>query len=338
MVGEVRKVPLDKLKLRFTTRRDLGDIISLIESAGKYGIRDPLIVSETEDGFYEVIDGLRRYLAAKEAGLEYVPVNVLGRDVDFDEKVQVVWESDRLKKMLTVDERAIVVSASVDRHGVREAARRLKIPKSTAETLAKAGKVFAAVWRSVRGSDSNQTKLRFKVNVKLAEAIARKLLDLGYGKEKFEETASKLYLSLSKLPVNLALLVLDRWAQNPSFEKIDRLIEECKGLGGIHRFKPVKIDERVPIESDSENSYEELLVGCGYDSRHSYEVSSEVSLKLVDFMDGYEAVSGFLCPRCGQPVRCRVCGAIVNCLCGYPHQSVRGRKYKYARSVIHEES
>jgi len=337
MANGFKRVPLDKLRVRFTARRDLGDMNSLIESAGRHGIREPLIVSETEDGFYEVIDGLRRYLAAREAGLGYVPVNVLGRDVDFDEKVQVVWESDRLKKMLTVDERAIIVSASVDRHGVREAARRLKIPKSTTETLAKAGKVFAAVWRSVRGSDSNQAKLGFKVNVKLAEAIARKLLDLAYGKEEFDEAAAKLYLSLSKLPVNLALLILDRWAQSPSFENIDRLIEECKGLGDVHRFKPVKIDERVPIESGSESSYEELLVGCGYDSRRSYEVSSEVSLKLVDFKDGYEAVSSFLCPRCGQPVRCRVCGAIVNCLCGYPHQSVRDRKYRYARLTVDEE-
>ena len=54
-------------------------------------------------------------------------------------------------------------------------------------------------------------------------------------------------------------------------------------------------------------------------------------------MDGYESVSGFLCPRCGQPIRCRVCGAIVDCLCGYPHKSVRSRRYRYARLTVNEE-
>jgi|GEM_PF-1204251 len=337
MASDFKIVPLDKLQVRFTARRDLGDMNSLIESASKHGIRDPLIVSETEDEAYVVIDGHRRYLAAKEAGLREVPVNILGRDVDFDKVLQVVWEEDELKKKLTLDERAIIVKASVERLGVREAARRLRIPKSTAEALAKAGKVFMAVWRSVQRSDDDKSKIRFKVNVKLAEAIARKLLEKGYSREEFEEAASKLYFSLSEQPMSVALLVLERWAENPSLENIDKLVEECRGLVKAYRFKPASIDERVPIESSLKSSYEELLVKCGYDPSHSYKASGEVSLKLVDFMDGYEALSGFLCPRCGQPIRCRVCGAIVNCLCGYPHISVRSRRYRYARLTISEE-
>jgi len=337
MTGDFRRVPLNKLQVRFTARRDFGDMHSLIESVSKHGIRDPLIVSETEDGAYVVIDGHRRYLAAKEAGLREVPVNVLGRDMDFDKVLQVVWEEDELKKKLTNDERAIIVNASVERLGVREAARRLRIPKSTAETLSKAGKVFMAVWRSVQRSDKDESKIRFKVNVKLAEAIARKLLEKGYSREEFDEAASKLYFSLSEQPLSIASLVLERWAENPSLENIDKLIEECRGLVKTYRFKPVSIDERVPIESSLKSSYEELLVKCGYDPRRSYKASSEVSLKLLDFMDGYEFVSGFLCPRCGQPVRCRVCGAIANCLCGYPHKSVRSRRYRYARLTVNEE-
>ena len=194
-----------------------------------------------------------------------------------------------------------------------------------------------AVWRSVQRSDKDESKIRLKVNVKLAEAIARKLLEKGYSREEFEEAASKLYFSLSEQPLSIALLILERWAENPSLENIDKLIEECKGLAKTYRFKPATIDERVPIESSLKSSYEELLVKCGYDLRRSYEASGEVSLKLVDFMDSYEFVSGFLCPRCGQPVRCRVCGAIVNCLCGYPHKSVRSRRYRYARLTVNEE-
>jgi len=336
MAEEFKKVSLDELRFRFKVRRDPGDIGSLAESISKHGIHEPLIVSEAEDGGYEVIDGLRRCLAAKEAGLREVPIHIVGKNLGFYEFLLIMWEQDKEKKKLTLDEKAAIVSVFVDEFGVRKTARKLRIPKSTVETLAKAGRVFLSVQKTVQPSDG-KSQLKIRVNVKLAEVIARRLQSLGYSGERFEDTAARLYLALSGLPTKTALLVLDKWVQNPSLENIDELINECRSLGEVYRFKPAKIDERVPIESGSESSYEELLVGCGYGSRHSYEISSEVSLKLVDFKDGYEAVSGFLCPRCGQPVRCRVCGAIVNCLCGYPHQSVRGRKYRYARSVIHEE-
>jgi len=265
-----------------------------------------------------------------------VPINIVGRNLGFYEFLLIMWEQDKEKKKLALDKKAAIVSVFVDEFSVRKTARKLRIPKSTAETLAKAGRVFLAVQKTVQPSD-DRSKLKIRVNVKLAEVIARRLQSLGYTGERFEDAVARLYLTLSRLPTKTALLVLDKWVQNPSLENIDELIDECRSLGEVYRFKPVKIDERVPIESGSESSYEELLVRCGYDYKHSYNVSSEISLKLVDFRDGYEAVSGFLCPRCGQPVRYRVCGAIVNCLYGYPHQSVRSRKYKYARLTVNEE-
>lgn len=338
MAGEFKKIPLDRLQPKLITRRDLGDLDSLAESISRRGILEPLLVSEAGDGSYEVIDGLRRYLAAQIAGLEDVPVSIIGKDVDLYEALEIIWEEDKFKKKLRVDEKSLIVTVFVDRYGVREASRRLKMPKSTVETLAKAGRVFSAVWKSVRASDSQINQLKFKVNVKLAEAVARKLSNLDYSRDRFREVAAKLYLSLSSLPTKIALQSLDKWFEKPDLDKINELINEFKNATGASRFKPLKIHERVPIDVSLKTSYEELLIKCGYDSKSSYDVSGEASFKIVDFKDGYGAVSGFLCLRCGQPVRCRVCGAVVNCLCGYPHSSVKGRRYRYVRLMEREES
>lgn len=338
MKNQVQVTSPDKLRPKLITRRDIGDLNKLAESINEYGIVEPLIVSETVNGNYEIIDGLRRYLAAQLAGIQYVPVRIIGRNIDLYEALELIWNLDILKKKLTADEKALIATILVNKYGIREASRKLKIPRSTVETLDKAGRVFSAIWRNVRTSDTILGGPKLKVNVKIAEAIARKLSGAGYTSDDFDELAVRLYLSLSPLPTKIAVQVLNEWAKNPDINNIDKLINEFRNKTRIHNLKPVDICERIPIEASKGASYDELLIRCGYESKNVYDVSNEAYLKIIGFKEEYRELSGFQCPRCGEPIRCRVCGAIVNCLCGYPHSSVRNRRYKYVKVTTHEES
>lgn len=62
--------------------RESEKYVSLRDSISRMGILNPISVREKKDpegkGYFEICDGLHRYSSAKDAGLEIIPVNVLG--------------------------------------------------------------------------------------------------------------------------------------------------------------------------------------------------------------------------------------------------------------------
>jgi len=59
------------------TEFDAGEMASLVESVKHYGILQPLLVTIADGGIYVLIAGERRLRAAREAGLEEVPVVIV---------------------------------------------------------------------------------------------------------------------------------------------------------------------------------------------------------------------------------------------------------------------
>jgi ParB family transcriptional regulator, chromosome partitioning protein len=69
-IGQLQPNPLQprgKIK-----KEDLGELVQSIKA---YGILEPIVVAQTPAG-YQIIAGERRWRAAREAGLEEVPVNI----------------------------------------------------------------------------------------------------------------------------------------------------------------------------------------------------------------------------------------------------------------------
>ena len=66
---KVIEIPVDLLRPKVRVRRDVGDLLALADSIREYGLLQPLVVSEGDDGKYEIVLGYRRYLAALEAGI-----------------------------------------------------------------------------------------------------------------------------------------------------------------------------------------------------------------------------------------------------------------------------
>lgn len=330
---KVVDVPLSSLRPKIQARREFGDLDRLAESIKSVGLLEPLIVSESEEGCYEVVLGLRRYLASLKAGVDKVPVIPIGR-IGLLETLEIIFKEDDLKKKLTPDERSMIVAALVGKYGVREVARRLGMPVSTIESLSKSGKTFAGVLRIVRSSHTSEVlDIKFKVKMKLAEKVCEAVSRAGYKGRDFKEVAGKVYLALVDLPTELASNILKEWAGNPTLEYLEKLTKEfCKNKHvGMQRFKIPKISERVPVGLKNNKPLEDYLVDLSIRQGLSYTAVEEARMKIVEFEEGSE-ISGLICPRCNRPLRCRVCGSIVNCLCGYPHSSVRHRKYRYVEA------
>lgn len=80
--------------------------LSLVESIKQKGILEPLLVTKNkEDDRYQLVAGFRRFLAAKQVGLESVPVRILP-SVAQDEKILIQMIENIVREGLSVVEMA----------------------------------------------------------------------------------------------------------------------------------------------------------------------------------------------------------------------------------------
>ena len=80
---EITSLPLQKVEPNPLQPRKLFDeeeLEALSQSIAQHGIIQPLTVRKSENGFYQIIAGERRWRAARMAGLEEVPVTVIEAD------------------------------------------------------------------------------------------------------------------------------------------------------------------------------------------------------------------------------------------------------------------
>jgi len=333
------EVPIKNLKPLLLVRKDFGDLNALAESIKKEGLLNRLIVTKAEDDQYYVICGLRRLMASSIAGLEKLPVKVIPH-ISIMDALVMIYNENELRKRLTPAERAKLVCLIRMYHGLNQAAKRLRLPKSTVETLYRAGFVLTAA-EKVRSSNSGE----LKTSIKLAEKVYEAVKKAGYTGKRFDEIAGSLYVTLSRLPLSKALWALSKWSKTPNLEAIQKVVSEAISLKtDVANFRIPNINERMRLEVNGGENFEKLLLEGGYSKQNEYEVDGKVLVRIAHFKDWLSDVYTFLCPRCGMPMRCRVCGSLVVDLCGFPHPSVRIRNHnRYIKTYdrgqsAHEES
>ncbi|MEM2613111.1 MAG: ParB N-terminal domain-containing protein [Nitrososphaerota archaeon] len=321
------EVPIEKLRLKVSVREELGDIDALAESIKRKGLLNNLIVAETEDGGYEVICGGRRLIASSIAGLKKLPVRVIP-SISMPDALVMIYHENELRKKLTLSEKAKLVCLVRVYLGLNKAAERLRLPRSTVETLYRAGLVLTAV-NKVRSSNDE----KIKISIKLAEKVYEAVRKAGYTGGRFDDVAGKLYIHLSRMPLSKALWVLSEWGREATLEALQKLLVEAESLKTcVANFKIPAIPERVALETIRGKGLEKLLLEAGHSERNDYEVAGEVYLKIAHLKDQFSDICTFICPRCERPIRCYVCGSIVMDVCCFPHSSVRSRKYRYVEA------
>lgn len=109
--------------------RDVETFRGLAESLAEVGLLQPILVRRSGDQ-YELVAGLRRLLAARQAGMEEIDAVVLAEDVD---TLQIQLVENLQREDLNPVERAQAVHSFITLHNLSksEAAKRLGIPRTT---------------------------------------------------------------------------------------------------------------------------------------------------------------------------------------------------------------
>ncbi|MBD3247784.1 ParB/RepB/Spo0J family partition protein [Candidatus Falkowbacteria bacterium] len=115
----VREIPVDDIRDNPKQPRKNFDEEKLKElgaSIKRYGMIEPIIVSQAEDGKYEVIAGERRLKASKMADIEKVPVVV--RNVDDQKRLEIALIENLQREDLDPIETAMAYKELMDKFGL----------------------------------------------------------------------------------------------------------------------------------------------------------------------------------------------------------------------------
>jgi len=111
----LQTIKIDQISAGENIRKDITkeSLFSLIESIKEKGILQPLLVRGNEEKEkFDILDGNRRFQAAKYAGLEFVPV--LKIDIKKDERVEYQLVSNLQRKDLNAIDEALAYKALGD--------------------------------------------------------------------------------------------------------------------------------------------------------------------------------------------------------------------------------
>jgi ParB family chromosome partitioning protein len=194
----VSKLPLSKVQPNVNQPRknfEPESLDDLTDSIRKHGLIQPICVRLLSSGYYQIISGERRWRAAKNAGLEEIPVVIIEAD---DRKVMELSLIENLQRedlnameeaqgYLTLmqefgmTQEAVSKEVGKSRSAVANAVRLLSLPEDLRE-LVEQDKLTAGHARAVLSVTDDQAR----------HALAEKIMSDGLSVRQAEELAKKL--------------------------------------------------------------------------------------------------------------------------------------------------
>ena len=186
--GAVSLLPLHRIEpnpLQPRREFDPEALQSLADSIAEHGMIQPMTVRETENGYYQIIAGERRWRAARLAGLEEVPVIVIEAD---DKKVMELALVENLQREdLNPMEEAAGFQTLMDEYGLTQD-----------ETAQRVGKSRSAVANTLR---------LLTLSDELAELVREGTLSPGHARALLSLKEEKLRLQAAQRIIALQLSV-----------------------------------------------------------------------------------------------------------------------------------
>jgi ParB family chromosome partitioning protein len=179
----------------------------LTESIKQYGVLQPLIVQK-KDGFYQIIAGERRWRAAKNAGLDQVPVIV--KEYNSEETLAISLIENIQREDLSPIEEALAYKRLMEEHQLKQE-----------EVAEKVGKSRSAIANFLRLLNLEESVQGMVADGRLSAGHAKVLLGID-SKEKQKK--------LAELTIQEEL----------SVRQLEKLVQTEK--------KPKKEDETDPVE------------------------------------------------------------------------------------------
>lgn len=314
VVVKGKDIPLDQIKPSPYQPRltfDLDDIKGSI-------MRDGILVTLTvrkKDGFYEMVDGERRWRVAKELGYKTVPCDII--DINDDTARRMVWKVNTLRKDYEPKEKAqffktmqeeygmtlrgIAREYDTDRHTVNAYLNIFKLPEEYQQmvwdtmipirNIQELEQLFNGGVRTPAG------KIMPKDNPQIFEMLDRSAREKHFGAEQIRETIKPYLARLRKEQVEKAkeaLAEVKPEVKPP--EKPEEFEEAAKALK--KRAKELKTPKQI-LKEKQEKARKSLLTGkgnalskvekgkkLGIDTTEFEERIEEIKAKIVDDPDG----------------------------------------------------
>jgi ParB family chromosome partitioning protein len=230
--GPYQELPLYKVEPNpEQPRQDFpeDELQELTESIATHGILQPLTVRELSNGYYQIIAGERRWRAARQAGLDNVPVYIIEAD---DKKAMELALIENLQRQdLNPVEEALGYQKLIESYGLtqEEAAGRVGKSRPTVANALRLLGLCPEVLEKLRAGD-------------LSAGHARAILTLKTDKKQMEAAQKIIALGLS---VRQAELLCKNMSKAPAPEKEVTLaidyVAECEKSLSKHLGRGVKI-------------------------------------------------------------------------------------------------
>jgi ParB family chromosome partitioning protein len=225
-------------------------LAELAASIAEHGLIQPIIVTQTEDG-YQIIAGERRWRAARQAGLETVPAII--KEATPQEMLELALVENIQRADLNPLEEANAYRQLMDEFGLTQA-----------EVADRVGKSRPAVANTVRLLSLPAEIQAALVGEKISEGHARALLALptAEAQEAALKTILKRHLSVRQAEELVRRLLGDRRVTKPRPVPPElRLIEERlqNQLGTRVNIRHTKKGGRIEIHYYSDEELESLL-------------------------------------------------------------------------------
>lgn len=151
-------------------------IADLVKSIKQHGIMNPLIVERRDSGSYVLVDGERRYRAAKELRLKEVPAIVMAPQSEVDRLIQQFHLQEQHEGWTAIEKAAAVVRLAEElKIGVAELAETLSLPPSTVSEYASFGKLHTR-----KDFQKNEISLKYAPKmIGLRTYVSRRYFEIG---------------------------------------------------------------------------------------------------------------------------------------------------------------
>lgn len=161
---EIVYVPISKVVRDEHQPRQYFDEIKLGLLSGsikKMGIKEPLTVEALPDGTYKIVDGERRWRAARAIGLKELPV-IIETALSADERVIEQFHIQEMREGWRADEKAIAINSLAQVLGVKftDAAKMVGVTGKTADA-----------YQSLMALTDRETFLSHRLSVKMASHV-----------------------------------------------------------------------------------------------------------------------------------------------------------------------
>lgn len=201
----IEEIPIEKIAVPIThPRRDPGDMKSLEESIRKRGLQEPITVTRSDDGIYQVIDGTRRLTILASLGAKSVTCYVR-EPMDQAHITLAAYEINNERKSFNPIENALHIQTMQERFGyslrelevlgygspskISQILKLIDLPESVKDNIA-----------SGRLTPSHGGQLSKLSNPMHQERMAKQAINFGWSAKKTELKVDKFLRKEKQLP------------------------------------------------------------------------------------------------------------------------------------------